>query len=94
MEFFQFLQHLSVHTILWILPIFIPFTSRVLHKQIDSFIDVGNRVNVEGFLYSDIYEEGLVERVRIADEELNAYYEEQDRITKELVEQMEAQENE
>ena len=52
------------------------------------------RVNVEGFLYSDIYEEGLVERVRIADEKLNAYYEEQDRITKELVEQMEAQENE
>lgn len=52
------------------------------------------RVNVEGFLYSDIYEEGLVERVRIADEKLNAYYEEQDRITKELMEQLEVQENE
>ena len=52
------------------------------------------RVNVEGFLYSDIYEEGLEERVRLADEELNAYYEEQDKITKELMEQMEAQENE
>lgn len=52
------------------------------------------RVNVEGFLRSDIYEEGLTERVRMADEELNAYYAEQDRITKELVEQMEAQENE
>lgn len=52
------------------------------------------RVNVEGFLYSDIYEEGLVERIRIADEKLNAYYEEQDKINKELVEQMEAQENE
>ena len=52
------------------------------------------RVNVEGFLRSDIYEEGLAERVRMADEELNAYYAEQDRITKELVEQMEAQENE
>jgi len=36
------------------------------------------RVNVEGFLYADIYEEGLVERVREADAELNAYYEEQD----------------
>ena len=45
------------------------------------------RVNVEGFLYSDIYEEGLVERVRIADEELNAYYEEQDRLNKELFEE-------
>ncbi len=52
------------------------------------------RVNVEGFLRSDIYEEGLAERVRMADEELNAYYAEQDRIMKELVEQMEAQENE
>ena len=52
------------------------------------------RVNVEGFLYSDIYEEGLVERVRVADEELNAYYEEQDRLTKELIEQREAEENE
>lgn len=52
------------------------------------------RVNVEGFLYADIYEEGLVERIRSADEKLNAYYEEQDKITKELVEQMEAQENE
>lgn len=54
----------------------------------------GGRVNVEGFLYSDIYEEGLVERIRSADEKLNAYYEEQDKITKELVEQMEAQGNE
>jgi len=44
------------------------------------------RVNVEGFLYSDIYEEGLVERVRMADEKLNAYYEEQDKNKKELVE--------
>lgn len=38
------------------------------------------RVNVEGFLRSDIYEEGLAERVRMADEELNAYYAEQDRM--------------
>lgn len=46
------------------------------------------RVNVEGFLYSDIYEEGLVERVRLADEALNAYYAEEDE------KKMEAQENE
>ena len=52
------------------------------------------QINVEGFLYTDIYEEGLVERVRIANEELNAYYEEQDKITKELIEQLEAEENE
>jgi len=51
-------------------------------------------VNVEGFLYSDIYEEGLVERVRVADEALNAYYEEQDAKNRELIEQLEAQENE
>lgn len=52
------------------------------------------RINVEGFLYSDIYAEGLVERVRIADEEINAYYEEQDRITKELIEQLEEENGE
>ena len=52
------------------------------------------RINVEGFLYSNIYAEGLVERVRIADEELNAYYEEQDRITKELIEQLEEENGE
>lgn len=46
------------------------------------------RVNVEGFLYSDIYEEGLVERVRLADEALNAYYAQEDE------KKMEAQENE
>lgn len=44
------------------------------------------RVNVEGFRYSDIYEEGLVERVRIADDALNAYYEEQDAKKQELTE--------
>lgn len=52
------------------------------------------RVNVENFLYSDIYEEGLVERVRIADEELNAYYAEEDAKNQELIKQLEAQENE
>lgn len=52
------------------------------------------RVNVDGFLYSYIYEEGMMERVKAADEELTAYYEEQDAKTKELIEQMEAEENE
>jgi len=50
------------------------------------------RVNVEGFLYSDIYEEDLVERVRIADDALNAYYAEEDAKNQELIEQMEAKE--
>lgn len=52
------------------------------------------QVNVDGFLYSDIYEDGLVERVRTANEELNAYYAEEDAKTKELIEQQEAEENE
>ena len=52
------------------------------------------RVNVEGFLYSDIYEEGLVERVKTADDALNAYYAEEDAKNKELMEQLEAQGNE
>ena len=51
------------------------------------------RVNVEGFRYSDIYEEGLTERVRIADEALNAYYEEQDAKREEWEAQAEAQES-
>ncbi len=44
-------------------------------------------VNVEGFLYSDIYEEGLMEPVKAANDALNAYYYEQDAKTKELIEQ-------
>ena len=52
------------------------------------------RVNVEGFLYTDIHEEGLTERVRIADEALNAYYAEEDKKNQKLIKQMEEQENE
>lgn len=36
------------------------------------------RVEVMNFLYTDIYEEGIVERVKASDEAANAYYEEQD----------------
>ena len=36
------------------------------------------RVEVMNFLYSDIYEEGMVERVRAADEAAKAYYNDQD----------------
>lgn len=36
------------------------------------------QVGVAGFLYDEIYEEGMVERVRRADEALKAYYAEQD----------------
>ena len=36
------------------------------------------RVEVMNFLYSDIYEEGMVERVKASDEAANAYYDEQD----------------
>ncbi len=52
------------------------------------------RVNVEGFLYSDIYEEDLIERVTAADNALNAYYAEEDEKKKELTEQQEVQKNE
>lgn len=38
----------------------------------------GPRVNVQDFLYQDIYTEGLVERVAEADRALNEYYAEQD----------------
>ena len=52
------------------------------------------RINVENFLYEDIYEEGLENRVHIANEKLNAYYAEQDAKNKELMEQLEAEQNE
>lgn len=52
------------------------------------------RVEADGFLYTDIYEEGMIERVSAANDAANAYHAEQDRITKELIEQQEAQENE
>lgn len=52
------------------------------------------RVEADGFLYADIYEEGMIERISAANDAAIAYHAEQDRITKELIEQMEAEENE
>ncbi len=52
------------------------------------------RVEVDGFLYSDIYEEGMAERVSVANNAAIAYHAEQDKKTKELTEQLEVQENE
>ena len=46
-------------------------------KQIDSGKKEG-RVEVMNFLYTDIYEEGMVERVKASNDAANAYYEEQD----------------
>lgn len=51
------------------------------------------RVEADGFLYSDIYEDGMVERVIAANDAAIAYHEEQDKKTKELIEQLE-EENE
>lgn len=39
-------------------------------------------IRVENFLYEDIYEEGMIERVTEADQELKAYYAEQDALHK------------
>ena len=38
----------------------------------------GDRINFDNFPYEDIYEEGLVNRIKVAHEELEAYYAEQD----------------
>ena len=46
-------------------------------KQIDSGKKEG-RVEVMNFLYTDIYEEGMLERVKASNDAANAYYEEQD----------------
>jgi len=46
-------------------------------KQIDSGKKEG-RVEVRNFLYTDIYEEGMLERVKASNDAANAYYNEQD----------------
>ena len=38
----------------------------------------GERINFDHFPYEDIYEDGLIERIKAAHEELEAYYAEQD----------------
>lgn len=45
------------------------------------------RINVNDFLYADIYEEGLAGRVQAAHDALEAYYAEQDKKTAELAAQ-------
>ena len=47
-------------------------------KNEDSSKKEEGRVEVRGFLYADIYEEGMVERVKASDESAKAYYAEQD----------------
>ena len=47
-------------------------------KNEDSSKKQEGRVEVREFLYADIYEEGMVERVKASDEAANAYYAEQD----------------
>ena len=47
-------------------------------KNEDSSKKQEGRVEVREFLYADIYEEGMVERVKASDEAANAYYDEQD----------------
>ena len=47
-------------------------------KNEDSSKKKEGRVEVREFLYADIYEDGMVERVKASDEAANAYYDEQD----------------
>ena len=47
-------------------------------KNEDSSKKQEGRVEVREFLYADIYEEGMAERVKASDEAANAYYDEQD----------------
>lgn len=50
------------------------------------------RVETMDFLYADIYEEGMVERVRVANEEAMAYHAEQDAIMQKQLEEIEKNE--
>ena len=47
-------------------------------KNEDSGKKQEGRVEVREFLYADIYEDGMVERVKASDEAANTYYDEQD----------------
>ena len=47
-------------------------------KNEDSSEQKEGRVEVREFLYADIYEDGMVERVKASDEAAKAYYDEQD----------------
>jgi len=47
-------------------------------KNEDSSKKKEGRVEVREFLYTDIYEDGMVERVKASDEAANAYYDQQD----------------
>ena len=47
-------------------------------KNEDSSKKQEGRVEVREFLYADIYEDGMVERVKVSDEAAKAYYAEQD----------------
>ena len=47
-------------------------------KNEDSSKKKEGRVEVREFLYTDIYEDGMVERVKSSDEAANAYYDQQD----------------
>ena len=51
----------------------IPFRAIDLSMRTD-----GERINFDNFPYEDIYEEGLIDRIKAAHEELEAYYAEQD----------------
>ena len=54
----------------------------VIDCVLESF-DREERVEVREFIYADLYEEGMVERVKASDEAAKAYYAEQDAMLKE-----------
>lgn len=56
----------------------------------DEKFSEANEIRVKDFLYSDIYEEGLEQRVEEMDQLVKAYYKEQDRIKQEEAAQYEA----
>ena len=48
------------------------------YPKLEDHSQKDDRVEVMNFLYSDIYEDGMVERVKASDEAAKAYYAEQD----------------
>lgn len=58
----------------------IDFTLEKARKEDETVNPNGKSINIQQFLYSDIYEEGLENRIKEASDNLQKYYEEQDKI--------------
>jgi len=70
----------------------IDFTLEKARKQDEKVNPNEESINIQEFLYSDIYEKGLEKRIKDASDKLQKHYKEQDKIKQQEVEEIEVQE--